>query len=153
MFNDLKIQKTINIKKHVVSIFAIFLFTLFSHLSLANEHIIGNVTIHYNALSTSSIPAEVATQYQLTRSKRTGIVNIAVMKNNKAVIANIFGHGKNLTGQLKELAFKEIKEGDAIYYIASFSFNNAEKINFDLQVQPEKTGKLISLPFKKQLFY
>ena len=118
----------------------------------ANQQTVGDVTIHYNVLSSAFISAEAATQYGITRSKRTGIVNISVKKNGKAVIANIFGNGKNLTAQLKKLAFKEIKEGDAIYYIATFSFRNKERLSFDLQVQPEKKGKLLSLKFKQQLY-
>ena len=100
----------------------------------ANEHTVGDVTIHYNAFNSSVISADVATQYHITRSGQTGIINISVMKNGKAVIANIFGHGKNLAGQLKELAFKEVKEDKAIYYIATFSFRSNEKLIFDLQV-------------------
>ncbi|WP_196138672.1 DUF4426 domain-containing protein [Aliikangiella sp. G2MR2-5] len=121
------------------------------HLN-ANQHSVGEVTIHYNALSSIDIPAEVAAQYGITRGGRTGLINIAVQKSGKPVIANIFGHGKNLTGQLKELAFKEIKEESAIYYIATFSFNNGEKVTFDLQIQSEKTGKLIPLAFSQTLY-
>ena len=117
----------------------------FCHFSAtANEHTVGDVTVNYNALSAALIPAEVAAQYGITRSGRTGIVNIAVSKGGKPVIANIFGHGKNLTGQLKELAFKEIKEENAVYYIATFTFRDGEKLHFDLQVQAEKKRYLNS---------
>lgn len=125
---------------------------VFSFPATANQHTVGDVTIHYNALNSALISPEVASQYGITRSGRTAIVNISVMKNDKPVVANIFGHGKNLTGQLKELAFKEIKEEEAIYYIATLTFSNAEKLSFDLQVQAEKAGALIPLQFKQQLF-
>ncbi|MCW8880076.1 MAG: DUF4426 domain-containing protein [Kangiellaceae bacterium] len=133
-------------------LFSIFVAMAFSQLVIANTHTVGDITIHYNALSTSHLSAEVASQYGITRSGRTGIVNIAVQNKGKAVIANIFGHGQNLTGQLKNLAFKEIKEENAIYYIAIFTFINGEKLSFDLQVQPEKQGKLIPVQFKQELF-
>jgi hypothetical protein len=120
--------------------------------SQANEHRVGDITIHYNALSSSLIPAEVAAQYQLTRSGRIGLVNITVMKNDIPVIANIFGHGKNLTGQLKELAFKEIKEESVVYYIATFDYTSGEHLSFDLKIQAEKKGQLIPLQFKQQLY-
>ncbi|MET1257138.1 DUF4426 domain-containing protein [Aliikangiella maris] len=142
--------------QHCVKHYLSFLFALtllvFSPLASTTPHTIGDITIHYNALSSSNIPPEVASQYGITRSQKTGIINISVQKNGKPVIANIFGHGKNLAGQLKELAFKEIKEDNAIYYIAAFNFSNAEKLSFDLQVQPEKQGILIPLQFKQQLF-
>ena len=129
------------------------LIAAFAHVSLsANVQKVGGITIHYNALSSSNIPSEVAAQYGITRSGRTGIINIAVQKDGKPVMANIFGHGKNLAGQLKELAFKEIKEENAIYYIATFTFSNGEKLSFDLQIQAEKQGKLLPVSFKQTLY-
>ena len=125
---------------------------VFCQIASANTHTVGDITIHYNALGTSHIPAEVASQYGITRSGRTGIVNIAVQNKGKPVIANIFGHGQNLAGQLKKLAFKEIKEENAIYYIATFTFVHGEKLSFDLQVQSEKQGKLIPVKFKQEMF-
>ncbi len=132
----------------IVSIFS----GMVSSATFSNEHKVGDVTIHYNAFNSSLISAEVATLYKITRSGQTGIINISVMKNEKPVIANIFGHGKNLAGQLKELAFKEIKEENAIYYVATFIFRSGEDLIFDLQVQPEKSGVLIPLKFKQQLY-
>jgi len=129
-----------------------FLLFFLSNAAEANEHKVGDVTIHYNALNSSVISAEVSSQYGIRRSGQTGIINISVMRSGKPVIANIFGHGKNLVGQLKQLAFKEIKEDKAIYYIATFTFRNDEKLTFDLQVQPEKQGVLLPLQFKQTLF-
>lgn len=133
--------------------FLLFLLTIFPSTLIANEHKVGDVSIHYSAFTSSLLSAETAKKYNIKRSGKTGILNISVIKNNQSVFANIFGHAKNILGQLKELAFKEIKQGNAIYYIAEFSFNNAEEIIFDLNIQPEKTGNLIPLKFKQQLFY
>lgn len=145
--NKLNITKLIINKLIITSLLSLFAFS--AH---ANEHTVGNVTIHYNAFNSSMLPAEVAAQYKITRSQRSGIINISVIKNGKPVIANIFGHGKNLAGQLKALAFKEIKEKNAVYYIASFNYRNAEKLSFELDIQPEKKDRLIPLQFKQQLF-
>ena len=118
----------------------------------ADEHKVGDVSVQYSVLNTSFLSAEVAAQYGLTRSKKTGLVNISVKKNGRGITANVFGHAKNMAGQIKELAFKEVKESSAVYYLATFSINNAEKLKFDLQVQPEKQGILVPLGFSKQLF-
>lgn len=149
-FKSIKGQN--RIKNHLLFTFWGLILLLCPHLTQANQHSIGDTTIHYNALNSALIPAEVAAQYGITRSNRNGLVNISVIKSGKPVIANIFGHATNLAGQFKELAFKEVKEEKAIYYIATFSFSNAEKVNFDLQIQAEKQGLLIPLKFKQQLF-
>ncbi len=137
--------------------FPVALLLLFSSQLPANEHTVDQYTIHYNLLNSSFIEPKIATQYGIKRSKNIGMLNISVMKKsddgtNTAVISNIFGHGASLAGQVKSLAFKEIKEADAIYYIATFSINDREHLSFDLQIQPEKVGKLIPLKFKKQVF-
>ena len=136
----------------IKTVMSFFLLLVISHFSEANEQKVGDVTIHYNAFNSSAISAEVASQYGIRRSGQTGIINISIMKNGKPVIANIFGNAKNLIGQLKNLAFKEIKEDKAIYYIATFTFRNDEKLTFELQVQPGKQGILMPLQFKQALF-
>jgi hypothetical protein len=130
---------------------------LLSNPLKAVEHSIGEYTVHYNLLNSSFIQPKVATQYGIKRSKNIGLLNISVIKKSDAaegtaVISNIFGHGTSLAGQVKELAFKEVKEADAIYYIATFPISDRERLSFDLQVQPEKVGKLIPIKFKKQVF-
>lgn len=141
----------------LLNLFPLALLFLFSSPLQANEHTVGEYTVHYNLLNSSFIQPKIATQYGIKRSKNIGMLNISVMKKSDngestAVISNIFGHGASLAGQVKELAFKEIKEADAIYYIATFSINDRERLSFDLQVQPGKVGKLIPLKFKKQVF-
>ena len=123
----------------------------------AEQHTVGNYTVHYNLLNSSFIEPQIATQYRIKRSRNIALLNISVIEksntpNGTPVISNIFGHGTSLAGQVKELAFKEIKAGDAIYYIATFPINNGERLNFDLKVQPNKLGKLIPIKFKKQVF-
>ena len=123
----------------------------------ADVHTVGEYTVHYSLLNTSFLEAKVATQYGIRRSKNIALLNISVIKKSKeefgsAVISNIFGSGKNLVGQLKELAFKEVKEDKAIYYLATFAISNGERLSFDIKVQPEKKGKLIPIKFKQQVF-
>jgi len=137
----------------------LFLTILFlvSSLVRSAEHTFENYSVHYSLINSSFIHPEIATQYGIKRSKNLALLNISVLKKeatdkNIPVISNIFGHGKNLIGQLKELSFKEIKEVDAIYYIATFPISNGERLSFDLKVQPEKKGRLIPIVFKEQVF-
>ncbi len=141
----------------LLSLFSLLLAFLFSSPVVAEQHTMGDYTVHYNLLNSSFIEPKIATQYGIKRSKNLGLLNISVIKKSDkaegtAVISNIFGHGASLAGQVKSLAFKEIKEADAIYYIATFPINNGERLSFDLKVQPEKVGKLIPIKFKKQVY-
>ena len=136
--------------------------SLVSQPSAANEFVIGDITVHYSLVNSSVLAPKIATQYNLKRSKNQALLNISVVENMekdaarrgevKGVISNIFGQATTLVGHLKRLHFKEIKEQNAVYYIATFPITNGERLTFDLQVQPNKVGKLIPIKFKQQVF-
>lgn len=105
---------------------------------------IKNSEIHYSAFNSTLLTAEVATQYQLKRNGHSAILNISVLDNAKlgkpAVDATITGTAKNLIGQIKTLDFKQIKEGQAIYYLAQFSISDEESLTFNINVDAGMTG-------------
>ena len=142
--------------KYIIILIAVLLST--STLIKANEQQVGEYTVHYNLFNSSMITPEVATQYKLKRSKNIALLNISVVRNTSdsekvvGVVSNVFGQGSSLSGQHKGLAFREIKEESAIYYIAQVKVFHGERLSFDLQVQPEKKGKLIPISFKQQIF-
>lgn len=105
---------------------------------------IKNSEIHYSAFNSTLLTAGVATQYQLKRNGHSAILNISVLDNSKlgkpAVNATITGTAKNLIGQIKTLEFKQIKEGQAIYYLAQFSISDEESLTFNINVDAGMTG-------------
>jgi hypothetical protein len=136
---------------------SIAVISIISSMVNAEQHSVGEYTVHYSLINSSFLEAKVATQYGLKRSKNIALLNISVIQNpdtpqSTAVISNVFGNGVSLAGQMKQLAFREIKDGDAIYYLATFPINNGERLSFDLQVQPLKQGKIIPIKFKQQVF-
>jgi hypothetical protein len=147
-----------NLTAKIISKTFLFLSFLFIVTpSIAEQHTVGDYTVHYNLLNSSFIEPKIATQYRLKRSRNIALLNLSVIKKSDTpegtpIISNIFGHGTSLAGQVKTLAFKEIKADGAIYYIATFPINNAERLSFDLKIQPNKQGKLIPIKFKKQVF-
>jgi len=57
-----------------------------------------------------------------------------------------------LLGQAQNVKFKEIREGDAIYYIGAFRFNNEEDLVFDVSVQPDAGVEPYTLTFQKKFY-
>ena len=51
-----------------------------------------------------------------------------------------------------ELAFQEIREGEAIYYIAQFRFINEEWRFFQVHFRPEGHAETLSFQFRQQLY-
>ena len=117
----------------------------------------GDYEIHYSAFNSTFIPAEMAQSYTLKRDKNYGIVNIAIRNvkdsaSGKAVTADIKGQHKNLMTQVKTLDFIEVKESDAIYYLAQFKFSNEELLKFTIDIKPTSDQHTEVLRFE-QTFY
>lgn len=117
----------------------------------------GDFVIHYNAFRSDTISPEVAKQYGLPRASNRVLINIAVLKKvmnttGKPTSSTISGHASNLTGQLKQLEFKEITEGNAIYYLADTKISDGEFLKFDIKVTPEGETKAAKLLFNKRFY-
>ena len=116
---------------------------------------VGNFDIHYMALSSTFLTPSIAKSYGIKRSSYTGIINIAVLDiseaNKPAVPVEITGVANNLLDARINLTFKEIREGDAIYYIAEVPYRDDQEINFNIAI---KYGNQLNTNLQfKQKFY
>ena len=115
---------------------------------------VGDYVVHYNALSTESLPPTVAKAYGITRSKNRGLLNVSVLKkggNFAGVSADIDVSATNLTGQLRDIKLRKIEEQTAIYYISEFSVADRETLDFSIQVTtPDKARG--SIKFRQQFY-
>lgn len=129
---------------------------LLSPMVLAEQkQTVGNYDIHYVALDSTFLSPSIAQAYDLKRSRYTGIVNITVLNNSDpkhpAVPVELSGVANNLLDKRRPLKFKEIKEGDAIYYIAEIPYRDDQEINFNINV---KYGSKLNTQLKfKHKFY
>ena len=122
-----------------------------------NSKEFGDYVVHYNAFRSDTISPEVAKQYNLARANNRVLINIAVLKKvmnttGKPTSSKVTGHASNLTGQLKQLEFKEIIEGNAIYYLAETKISDGEFLKFDLKITPEGETKAARINFDKRFF-
>ena len=112
---------------------------LFNSASVSAEQKkqLGPWDVHYIAMPSTLIDPAIAQSYQLERSKYQGLVNISVLKttDQSAQQVNISGVAKNLLGQQKDLVFREVVEGKAIYYLAQLPYRNEERVTFTIQIQ------------------
>ena len=68
------------------------------------------------------------------------------------VQARVSGGATNLASQMKMLDFEEIREGEAIYYISTFSFDQKEHFTFDVDVEIVPTGETSELKWRQQFW-
>ena len=97
----------------------------------------GEHRIHFTTFSSLIIPAEVASAHGLVRSEKRIILNISVLKQDEPAPARIRGHVINLLNQRFELNFDEVREAEAIYYLASHLALEHDIQRFNLEVQPD----------------
>ena len=116
------------------------------------EQAFGDYVVHYNAFNSTVLLPDVAKAYDFERSKTLGLINISVLKNGKPVKAEIKVQSANLLGQRRTLNYRLIDEGDAIYYMAEFTFTNDELLHFTLRVTPENSRMTETIKFT-QTFY
>jgi hypothetical protein len=125
------------------SLLAVMLLSLMSVGANAEQKLVfGEYEVHYMGLSSSFLSPEVAKLYDIPRSGSLGFLNIAVLQKSiggqvpAAIDAELKGSIRNLIGQSRELEFRRIREGQAIYYISTFRFDDGDMYNFELDVVP-----------------
>jgi hypothetical protein len=121
-----------------------------------NSKAFGNYIVHYNAFRSDILTPEIAKAYSLTRRNNRMVVNITVQKKDgdasKPVKAKVEGFASNLSGQTKSLEFKEIHDGEAIYYLAQAQVSNRETLKFDIKATPDGESITAQVNFKQQFF-
>lgn len=118
---------------------------------------IGDHVVHFSAQSTDQLPPEIARAYNIVRSKNRAMLNVSVLEEgtNLPVTATVTVKTQNLTGQLKNVTMREIREpGDieAIYYIGETPVANRETLIFDISVTPEGKATSSNVRFKRQFY-
>jgi hypothetical protein len=118
----------------------------------------GNYEVHYNAVRTDALPAEVARSYGIQRSANRVMLTVTVLHKEaahaprKPVEADVKVDAYNLNGQLKNLELRRVSEGEAIYYIGEASIGGAEILVFDLAVTPTGEAAPLTLKFKREFY-
>lgn len=127
-----------------------------SSASAESSTTFGAYTIHFNAIQTDILDPKIAKNYDIKRSSKRGLLNIAIRKNQQPTAlgtpsaATVASHWSNLSGQMGSIEMREIREKDAIYYIGEFAVRNEEVLTFSIIVTPEGTYSGKNISFRKQ---
>ena len=117
----------------------------------------GDYVVHFNALSTEQLSPDVARQYDIIRSANRALLNVSIIKKEPGTVgASVSGavsaSAINLTGQLKNITIREIREEEAIYYIGEAMIANEETLIFTIDVTPLNESSRFSIRYMKQFF-
>ena len=114
---------------------------------------LGPWQVHYSAFPSTFLQPSIAHSYGLARSNYKGVLNISVLVNQKgtpALKVNLSGEAKNLLGTKQILKFKEVVEGNAIYYLAQVDYRNEETYLFKININQGNETQVLNF---KQKFY
>jgi hypothetical protein len=117
----------------------------------------GDFEIHYNALRTDELAAEVARAYGIERSPNRVMLNVSLLRKNpdgstRPVDGAVSATAYNLNGQLKDLQMRRITEGPSVYFIGEVGIAGAEILVFDIEAMPQNGGSQYKAQFKREFF-
>lgn len=117
----------------------------------------GDHVVHFNAQSTTMLPSEVARAFGIRRSPNRAMLNITVLRKDDAgssapVTAVVVVDAVNLLQQAKTVDLRELREGDAIYYIGELTVANEEIVTFNISVRPEGAEQPHEFSFRQQFY-
>ena len=113
----------------------------------------GGWDVHYVVLPTGFLKPDIAAQYGITRGRDRALVNISVL--DPAGVprkVTIEGTVKNLLGQLLPLTFREVTEGEAVYYLAAVKHTHEEVLRFEILLSAPE-APLMQLKFQQKLYW
>jgi hypothetical protein len=143
----------VNIVKKVSSVFISALLMCLSVQAHAEQkETLGEWDVHYMVVNTPFLTPEVAASYGIVRSKYNALVNISVLNKDsgEAQRVSVTGHATNLLGSKKQLTFKKVEDGDAIYYLAVLPFRDQETYRFEVTAQ--RAAEKQTLKFKQKMY-
>ena len=117
-----------------------------------------NYEVHYNAVRTDSLTADIAKAYGIQRAANRVMLNVMVLRKSGdhqprlPVEAQVDVDAYNLNGQLKDLEVRRVSEGEAIYYIGEATISGTEILVFDIKVTPQGEQSPLEVKFKREFF-
>lgn len=113
----------------------------------------GDTTIYYSAFNASFIDPQVASAYDITRGPDRGLVNVAAIRGESGAgqAVEVSGTVSNLMGQQQTLEFFEVREEDAVYYLAPFRFSHRDPLTFRLEIRTPEAQEPHPIRFQRTL--
>jgi hypothetical protein len=117
----------------------------------------GDHVLHFSSIPTSQLEADVAREYNISRSKSRALLTVSIIRKEEgtqgvSVPGEVTVSANNLTGQIKNLSLRQIQEGEEYYYIGDVSVANNETLVFNIDAIPENETVSLSVRFMRQFY-
>lgn len=138
--------------KAIIAVLGLFIAMLTMPLHAEMKKDLGDWEVHYIAFTTTFLSPEIARANDILRSSKNALVNISVLNklSKEAQEVEISGTARNLLGTTKTLTFKQVNEGNAIYYLATVAFSDKEVLRFDIDIRQGRINQ--NLQFQQTMY-
>lgn len=136
--------------KRIFTAATLLLVSLSATVQAEQKKLLGPWEVHYMAFNSTFLTPEIAKNYAIVRSKYNGLINISVLDkdSHKAQSAILTGEARNLLGVTKKLTFKQVSEGEAIYYLAVLPFSDQEQFRINVDINDGKQQNTLKFEHK-----
>jgi len=115
----------------------------------------GDIQVHYNAVRTDELSAEVARAYGIERSANRVLLNVSLLRKGSdgrttPVDGTVTASAYNLNGQLKDLEMRRITEGSSIYFIGEVGISGTEILVFDISASTSDQPGRYDVQFQRE---
>lgn len=116
----------------------------------------GDYQLHYSIFPSSTLQANIAKQYNLTRSRAIGVINVSLLKQSDKGLKPVNGQVEvriaNDVQQEWFPGFRRVQEGEATYYLASFQFVEGDLLTFHISATVPGRDRPMRVRVAKTLF-
>lgn len=103
--------------------------------AVQRQQTFGDTTVYYNAFPSTFLTPEIANQFEISRSKTNGVLNITLNKNAKNIPANVQGTVQSGDAKPAPLTFRQVGTGGEINYLAQFPLAGPQTFTFKVDVK------------------
>jgi Domain of unknown function (DUF4426) len=114
----------------------------------------GSFEVHYSVFGSSFLQPDIAAAYGIVRAKDRAVINIAIRRGagDAATVPAVLTGTRGDLIRKTPLEFREIREQQAVYYIAEFGFLDGETQYFELEIRPAGEAQPLALEFSQVLY-
>lgn len=139
----------------VMGIVALALLSLAHSVPVQAEQFqqLGRFEAHYSVIPTTLLKPAIAADYDITRARDRALVNIALIDPQSGPVpAEVSGSVRDLLSVERRLQFTEVREGEAVYYLATIEHGDEETMRFFVDVETPD-GVSHRLEFQQKLYW
>ena len=114
---------------------------------------LGAFEAHYSLVPTTLLKPDVAARYDISRGRDRALLNVTILDaQGQPVRVRVSGVVRDLLGQTRDIDFREVIDGEAVYHLAEIRHPDQEVLRFSIHVHiPD--GGAHEIAFQQKMYW